>query len=150
MISGLSAVGWLLCFSLAIVSFIMSSTENLDMVNIGLLSAQYCLLVMVVLAWFCRKTRIELPILFLLLCGLLWLIAIVIAIVTGLLGWFFPVIPIECISWVFILILGIPLIPVIIAVFNIVSYLLNELNMYTKLKMAVLDFEKHRNSNKKK
>lgn len=151
MISGLSAVGWLLCFSLAIIGFIMSSTGNLDMVNIGLLSAQYCLLVMVVLAWFCHKTKIELPILFLLLCGLLWLIAIVIAIMTGLLGWFIPVIPIKCISRMFILILGIPLIPVILAVLNIVNYLLKELNKYKKLKMEMSDFEKHRNnSNKRK
>ena len=150
MISGLSAVGWLLCFSLAIIGFIMSGTGNLDLVNFELLSAQYCLLVMAVLAWFCHKTRIELPILFLLLCGLLWFIAIVIAFVTGLLGWFFPIIPIDCISRMVILILGIPLIPVILAVINIVSYFFKELNTYKKLKIAVLDFEKHRNDNNKK
>lgn len=149
-ISGLSAVGWLLCFSLAIVGFIMSGTGNQKMVNIALLIAQYCLLIMVVLAWFCRKTRVELPILFLLLCGLLWGIATFWAVVAGLLGWFLPIIPMEWISRIFILILGIPLIPVVIAVCNIVIYLFKEFSMYKTLKSAVSDFEKHRNDGNKK
>ena len=143
MISGLSAVGWLLCFSLAIVG-------NPEMVNIALLIVQYCLLIMLVLAWFCRKTRIELPILFLLLCGLLWSIATFWAVVAGSLGWFLPIIPMEWISRIFILILGIPLIPVVIAVCNIVIYLFKEFSMYKTLKSAVSDFEKHRNDGNKK
>ena len=119
-------------------------------VNMALLAGQYNLLAMMALAWFSSKTRVDYPILFLLFSGLLWILTTTIAVATALLGWFIPVIPSEYTAWAFIIILFIPMMPVFLAIGNVVSYFWREYGLFKTLNSSVEDFEKHRNDGNKK
>lgn len=149
-VSGLSAIGWILCFALAIAGFVISSTKSSIITNIALLTPQCNIITMGVIAWFCSKTRIDVPILFLLLCGLLWIISAAFVVGLTLAGWYFHVISEEYMPIAFIVILAVPLIPIFVGIVDFICYLCETFKKFKMLKAAVKDFELHRNDVTKK
>ena len=139
--SGLSAFS--LCFSifLAFASYRYTVLNDFEWVNAALTVGLFTFVDMSVALWLAYRVPITVPVIYLLVLVIYWIVTMIIGIVLAFNNCIVFEMDVDTIVSLYHYLVLIPLCPLIPAVVSIIMVLVNELRNYHNLKVAVQNFE---------